>query len=76
MKLSAKQAALDQVDEFGGEEFVLFVLCFLEELPRLLTPLCSLLHIMCFGAHKDMIVDGMMRHLAKVPFEKRLFCCC
>jgi hypothetical protein len=47
-----------QVDEFGGEEFVAYLLGFLDS-SRLLTPLCSLLHVLCFGAHKDMIVEGM-----------------
>jgi hypothetical protein len=53
---------LEQVDEDGGEEFPRYLLSFLGK-ERLSIPLCSLLHILSFGAHKDLVLDGMKQFL-------------
>lgn len=64
--LCNSKSALDQADELGGEEFVEYLLSFLDQ-PKLLTPLCSLFHVLCFGAHKDLVVDGLQKALAEQP---------
>ncbi len=61
--LCNSRSILSQVDEFGGQDFPRFLLCFLSN-EHVLIPLCSLLHILCFGVNKSLIIEGMKSHLA------------
>lgn len=52
--------ANQQVEEFGGEGFVKYILCFLKSNKiGVVEPLCGLLHVLSFGKHKQLVIDAL-----------------
>lgn len=60
--------AISLVEQFGGESFIRYLLCFLRS-PKaaVVEPLCSLLHVLALGEHREIILKGLEEALDASP---------
>lgn len=64
--------AINEVDQYGGVEFIEYILVFLKSAKSaVVEPACGLLHVLALGAFREKIVEGMEKYVAEdVPCKE------